>query len=458
MRKKVLSLFIVTVLLFAIIPTTNAQATNTEAVSAANALYQLGLFNGTGKDAEGNPIFDLDRTPTRYEAVTMLVRLLGKANEAESREWTTPFTDVTAWAKPYVGYAYESKLASGTSGTTYGGAGNTTASQYLTFVLRALGYESGTDFQWDKAWELSDKIGLTNGQYNASTTNFTRGDVAFISYRVLSCKVKSSDQTLVRKLYDEGALNYINIRNVGLGLASGLETIDTPSSFRLDTENGTHFLVWNAPAQNVSVYHVMVSEKIDGDYEIYYPADGDRTYAPLNNSGLFEMKAGTTYYFKVSAYFHDDTRNIDYFSAYTNPIAFNYSESSQGENAPESVISDLLLYLNRATSWEQSALLAAKLSYDASSSTYGVYYANQAQSVFEQTTDYLSKAIDLCSQYSNLAEVKNDLLYIFNLESQYINTTITTSNYSDFAEQVILNSPTIIDKYENSVLTVGNYR
>lgn len=90
MRKKVLSLFIATVLLFAIIPTTNAQATNTEAVSAANALYQLGLFNGTGKDAEGNPIFDLDRTPTRYEAVTMLVRLLGKANEAESKEMDYP--------------------------------------------------------------------------------------------------------------------------------------------------------------------------------------------------------------------------------------------------------------------------------------------------------------------------------------------------------------------------------
>lgn len=168
------------------------------------------------------------------------------------------------------------------------------------------------------------------------------------------------------------------------------------------------------------------------------------------------MKAGTTYYFKVSAYFHDDTHNLDNFSAYTNPIAFNYSESSQSENATESDISELLLLLNRATSWEQSALLAAKLSYEASSSTYGVYYAEQAQSVFEQTTDCLSKAVNLCSQYSNLEEVKNDLLYIFNLETQYVNTAITTSNYSDFAEQVILNSQSIIDKYENSVLIVGN--
>lgn len=457
MRKKLLSACLSLVLILSFIPTT-AHAASDEATAAANALYELGLFNGTGKDEEGNPIFDLDRTPTRYEAVTMLVRLLGKASEAESNTYSTPFNDVVAWATPYVGYAYANKLTSGTSGTTYGGAGNITASQYLTFVLRALGYDSDTDFQWDKAWELSDKIGLTNGQYNISTTNFTRGDVAFISYRVLSCKIKNSNQTLVRKLYDEGALNFLKIRDVGLGLASGLENIDTPTSLRLDAENGTHFLVWNAPAQNVSVYHVMVSEKIDRDYEIYYPQDGDRAYVPLNNSGLFEMKAGTTYYFKVSAYFHDDTHSLDNFSAYTNPIAFNYSESSQSEKATESDISELLLLLNRATSWEQSALLAAKLSYEASSSTYGVYYAQQAQSVFEQTTDCLSKAADLCSQYSNLEEVRNDLLYIFNLENQYVNMAITTSNYSDFAEQVILNSQSIIDKYENSILIVGNLR
>lgn len=457
MRKKLLSACLSLILMLSLVPTF-AHAANDEATAAANALHELGLFNGTGKDEEGNPIFDLGRTPTRFESVTMLVRLLGKASEAESNTYNTPFTDVVAWARPYVGYAYANKLTSGTSGTTFGGTGNITVSQYITFILRALGYQSGTDFQWDKAWELSDQLGITNGQYNENTTNFTRGDVVIISYRALSCKIKNSNQTLVRKLYDESALTFLSIRNVGLGLASGLENIDTPSSLRLDTENGTHFLVWNAPAQNVSLYHVMVSEKIDGDYEIYLPQDGDRAYAPLNNSGLFEMKAGTTYYFKVSAYFYDDTRNIDNFSAYTEPIAFNYSELSQGENVPEFVISELLLCLNRATSWEQSALLAAKLSYDASSSTYGVYYANQAQSVFEQTTDYLSKAIDLCSQYDNLAEVKNDLLYIFNLENQYVNTTITTSNYSDFAEQVILNSPTIIDKYENSVLTVGNYR
>ena len=167
-----------------------------EAVQAADALHAMGLFNGTGKDANGKPIYDLDRKPTRQEAITMLVRLLGKEKEATSKTWKTIFTDVDTWASNYVGYAYAKGLTAGTSPTTFSGNTPVTASQYLSFVLRALGYSSGTDFQWDRAWELSDYIGLTDGRYNASTSNFTRGDVAIISNKALSTKMKDGEKTL----------------------------------------------------------------------------------------------------------------------------------------------------------------------------------------------------------------------------------------------------------------------
>lgn len=229
MRKKILSALLSLVLIVALAPTV-AHATSDEATTSAQALYQLGLFNGTGKDAQGNPVFDLDRTPTRYEAVTLLVRLLGRTNEAESKEWDTPFTDLTAgWAKPYVGYAYANKLTSGTSGTTYDGGKNATVSQYITFVLRALGYESGTDFEWNKAWELSDELGITNGQYNASTTNFTRGDVVMISFHALSAKMKGKDITLFADLTARGAVkehthNYVTKTVPGSGHYEQVQT------------------------------------------------------------------------------------------------------------------------------------------------------------------------------------------------------------------------------------------
>ena len=177
--KKIIAIALTVIMMFSMIPT--AFAATTEATQAANELYALGLFGGTGKDANGNPIFDLDRAPTRQEAITVLVGLLGKTEEAKAGNWKMPFTDVDNWAKPFVGYAYANGIASGTSATTFGAKDTVTASQYLSFMLRVQGYESGKDFKWNKAWELSDQIGLTDGRYDENTKKFLRGDVVIIS-------------------------------------------------------------------------------------------------------------------------------------------------------------------------------------------------------------------------------------------------------------------------------------
>lgn len=203
--KKIISLLLALVLMLGTVPV--AFAATDEALDAADALHELGLFNGTGTNADGTPNYDLDRAPTRHEAVTMLVRLLGKEDEAKSGTWDIPFTDVADWAKPYVGYAYANGLTNGTSATTFGGGDTVTASQYLTFVLRALGYESGTDFRWNAAWELSDKIGLTDGTYNAQTTEFVRGDVAMISDSALNAKDSAGKNTLLDMLVNSSSVD-----------------------------------------------------------------------------------------------------------------------------------------------------------------------------------------------------------------------------------------------------------
>lgn len=197
MKRRAVALLLLCVMLFGMIGTVHGA--DVQAQNAAKTLYELGLFSGTGTDANGNPNFDLDRAPTRHEAVTMLVSLLGKKQDALSGTWKIPFIDVTDWARPFVGYAYANGLTSGTSASTFGGDDRISAAQYLTFVLKVLGYEAGKDFQWDKAWELSDKIGLTHGEYNAKTA-FTRGDVAEISLSALSTKQKGTQTTLGQKL------------------------------------------------------------------------------------------------------------------------------------------------------------------------------------------------------------------------------------------------------------------
>lgn len=65
----------------------------------AAALKQLGLFKGVSETD-----FDLDRAPSRTEALIMLIRMLGKESEALSGSWRHPFTDVDSWADKYIGY------------------------------------------------------------------------------------------------------------------------------------------------------------------------------------------------------------------------------------------------------------------------------------------------------------------------------------------------------------------
>jgi hypothetical protein len=204
MIKKILSLALALVLSLALAVPALA-SDEAEAEGAAWELYGLGLFLGTGTDDQGFPVFELTKAPTRAESVTMLVRLMGKTEAAEKGTWTTPFTDVPDWAAPYVGYAYENGLTNGRTATTFDPGTNVTAAEYLTFVLRALGYDSGSDFQWKTAWTLSDQLGFTDGTYNADTNkDFDRGDVALISAAALDAKEKAGDKTLRETLAAQG--------------------------------------------------------------------------------------------------------------------------------------------------------------------------------------------------------------------------------------------------------------
>jgi len=63
----------------------------------ANVLKSLGLFNGTPKG------FELDRQASRVEGGVIMVRILGKEDEALEKNYHHPFKDVPSWADPYIG-------------------------------------------------------------------------------------------------------------------------------------------------------------------------------------------------------------------------------------------------------------------------------------------------------------------------------------------------------------------
>lgn len=212
MKKYLITAFvIVVVLLNGYSLAAGAEIKNTD---KAMELKDLGLFNGT---ADG---FELDRKPTRIEGAVMLVRLLGKEALAKQQNNFHPFKDVPQWASPYVGYMYTNGLTKGQSEDVFGADSAMNASQYVTFALRALGYDdSQGDFEWKSSLDKAKEAGiLTLDGVNdlKGKSAFLRDDVVAISYYTLKAKLKDYQVTLAERLAESGAISAEKARKAGV--------------------------------------------------------------------------------------------------------------------------------------------------------------------------------------------------------------------------------------------------
>ena len=172
----------------------------------AEGLKALGLFNGIGTNPDGTVNFDLNRIPSREEAVVLLIRLLSK--DAEAKAYPSekcPFTDASEWAKSYLAYAYDNGITNGIGGGLFG-IGETTVEQFQTFVLRAMGYsdKDGLDFTWDHPEILAEKLGIVLSENDKA--NFTRG----VCVRIMEIALRNATKTgerLADKLIEQGVFS-----------------------------------------------------------------------------------------------------------------------------------------------------------------------------------------------------------------------------------------------------------
>ncbi len=188
-------------MIFALCVSLSVAAIAADFEHCAEEMNEIGVFNGTQKG------FELDRAPTRAEAATMLVRLLGAEKEALALSYTAPYTDVADWAKPYVQYLHNCGLTKGTSAATFGYSDKCTAVQYATFLLRALGYSdsAGGDFTYAKALDFAREKKVVD-DINCDEDNFLRDHVAAMSYTALATAPKSGEADLLTKLVKSGKI------------------------------------------------------------------------------------------------------------------------------------------------------------------------------------------------------------------------------------------------------------
>ncbi len=177
----------------------------------ADALRALSLFRGTGSGIGSG--YELERTPSRAEALVMLIRMLGEESAALSCTAAHPFTDVPEWCAPYVAYAYEKGYSNGIGSGLFGTQYDATALQYTEFLLRALGYSSTATTDISDAPERALAAGVLTSSECALLrgTDFLRADTVYLSYYALSARTSSGSE-LSRSLINAGVFSEADYR------------------------------------------------------------------------------------------------------------------------------------------------------------------------------------------------------------------------------------------------------
>ncbi len=209
--------------------------------ACARGLYTLGLAQGY--DSTGTN-FGLTDKMTRVQTVVQVIRFLGVEDEVKAGTYTHPFTDVPAWANNYVGYAYTNKITSGMSATKFGTDGETTEAQFLTFMLRAIGYsDANGDFVWSNPFSLAKSIGMS--EKDSASVSFLRGDAFRYSWNALYATAKN------------GALVYENLVKAGVFALVDLTQANDVAIASVSLEKPVSGTLLNKPTESAGDYYVL---------------------------------------------------------------------------------------------------------------------------------------------------------------------------------------------------------
>jgi hypothetical protein len=176
----------------------------------ADALNKMKLLYGTGTDANGKPVYELEKTLTRMEALAFVLRLQGLEAEATAFAGANPFTDTPDWGKSLAAYAYSKGITFGVNDahTLFDPNSPVTYQQFTAFLLRVLGYqESSGDFKYEDAIKKAVGINMYS-EIEVSAINrssaYRRAQAVLSMADSLVTPKKNSEKKLLDLLVDSG--------------------------------------------------------------------------------------------------------------------------------------------------------------------------------------------------------------------------------------------------------------
>ncbi len=267
MKNRTAALLLALAFLLSALPVGVTAASEDNFTYQADTLNKLGLFAGSDKG------YELERDATRAEAAVMVVKLLGKDEEAKRESYSHPFTDVPAWADCYVGYIYSKGITAGISETEFGTYLKATPAQYATFMLKALGYSAPVDFEWtralDKMAELKILSSAEASSYGAKPT-IPRGVVVAVSHASLLARPKGSAYSLLHRLYvrdaafDQSKLASAAARDANIAQIAAARGVPAPSQ-RAVMDSEAIFAACSPAVFYVEIFSEWYSEYIEDD-------------------------------------------------------------------------------------------------------------------------------------------------------------------------------------------------
>ena len=186
-----------------------AAALEGEALRSADTLAALGLVDEAGAAVD----YNLTEPASRAQAAQLLVRLAG-GEEAAQDAPSAGFTDVPAWAAPYVAYAAHQGWVSGTAAGRFSPDAPVTANAWFSMLLRMLGYrDADGDFSVGEAAVFAQRIGLTSRSHSGA---MTRGDVFESMREALTFPYRGTGETVIGHLTASGACSRAVASALGL--------------------------------------------------------------------------------------------------------------------------------------------------------------------------------------------------------------------------------------------------
>jgi len=343
----------------------------------ADKLAEIGVFKGTDNG------YELTREPTRLEGLVMLIRLLGKEEEANDlKKYACVFSDVPDWGVGYVNYAYYNGLTLGIGNGEFGSYQLIDVNAYSTFMLRALGYNDKIgDFTYNEALDKLNFLGVITSDYlnDLNQRSFLREDVAIISYNILKTNMKNTYKPLVAYL--------IVTNSIDQSVAIDIALIDD----EIISERVTSYDIMNSNnGQDVMTVSFM-ENYIDISGEISDPSQRYlwiQIYDELNNRRVDQIISvnNNRFYVRLLVNLNDGKYVID---TYTNSDRYG-------------TYSGLV--------WDAEFFAENNIGYFESSPVYTQNYREYFfGNIRSETTDYLEPAYGISSEYEAIITLANDI-------------------------------------------------